>query len=93
MHQDEFPHDDRIAAWAARFSAYNMHVETVTIGPEDVRRLKAQYERVPTSDEVMGTARWNNLTEQERARCMQEAGNTGVAAVAWAVFKKHSSPE
>ncbi len=42
----------------------------------------------PASDDAMGIAWWNGLTEQERARWMQAAGNTGVAADAWKAFKE-----
>jgi len=45
-------------------------------------------ERKPNTDEAMGITWWNGLTKQERARWMQLAGNTGVAADAWAAFKK-----
>ena len=45
-------------------------------------------DRKPTTDEAMGIAWWNGLTEQERARWMRAAGNTGVAADAWAAFKE-----
>jgi hypothetical protein len=45
-------------------------------------------ERKPTPDETMGIEWWNGLTELERARWMQVAGNTGVAAEAWAAFKE-----
>lgn len=49
-------------------------------------------ERKPTTDEAMGIVWWNGLTEQDRARWMQAAGNTGVAADAWAAFKKGADP-
>ncbi|EWS66581.1 hypothetical protein Y695_00174 [Hydrogenophaga sp. T4] len=44
--------------------------------------------REPTVDEMMGIAWWNSLTEQDRARWMRAAENTGVVADAWAAFKK-----
>lgn len=45
-------------------------------------------ERKPTADERMGIAWWNALTEQDRSRWMQAAGDTGVPADAWAAFKE-----
>jgi hypothetical protein len=45
-------------------------------------------ERKPTTDETMGMAWWNGLTEPERAQWMQVAGDTDVAADAWAAFKE-----
>jgi hypothetical protein len=45
-------------------------------------------QRQPTTDEAMGIAWWNGVTDQERARWMQAAGNTGVAADAWTAFKE-----
>lgn len=42
----------------------------------------------PTEDETAGMAWWNGLTDQERADWMERAGNTGVAADAWAAYKR-----
>lgn len=53
---------------------------------DDLRQL-SEAEGGNSTDEAMGIAWWNGLTEQERARWMLEAGNTGVAADAWAAFK------
>lgn len=50
-------------------------------------------DRKPTSDEAMGIAWWNSLDAQERMRWMEAAGNTGVAADAWAAFKKNVDAE
>jgi len=50
-------------------------------------------ERKPTPDEAMGIAWWNSLTEQDRAKWMQAAGNTGVVADVWAAFKWQSMTE
>lgn len=44
--------------------------------------------RKPTTDEAVGIAWWNSLDDQERMRWMEAAGNTGVAADAWAAYKK-----
>lgn len=46
-------------------------------------------ERKPTSDEAIGMAWWNSLTEETRAKWSAKTG-TGVAADAWAVFKADS---
>lgn len=45
---------------------------------------------VPTTDELKGIAWWNGLDEVQRKDWMARADNTGVAADAWAVFKRHS---
>lgn len=39
-------------------------------------------------DAKLGMVWWNRLPEPERAYWAREAGNTGVAADAWAAFKK-----
>lgn len=39
-------------------------------------------------DAELGMAWWNGLTERERAEWMKRAGNTGVAADAWEMFKR-----
>lgn len=44
----------------------------------------------PTADEAMGIAWWNGLDDAQRKDWMARAGNTGIAADAWAVFKSHS---
>lgn len=43
-----------------------------------------------TTDELLGMAWWNGLDETQRQDWMARAGNTGVAADAWAAFKRHS---
>ena len=45
-------------------------------------------ERKPTTDQAMGMAWWNNLSEPQRVRWMAAAGNTGIVADAWLSFKK-----
>jgi hypothetical protein len=40
-----------------------------------------------TDDDELGIAWWNNLTERERARWSEIAGNTGRAKDAWEAFK------
>jgi hypothetical protein len=40
------------------------------------------------TDDELGMAWWNALTEQERARWSREAGNTGRAVDAWQAFKR-----
>ena len=42
----------------------------------------------PHADGARGMEWWNGLAEQDRGRWMQAAGNTGVAADAWAAFKR-----
>jgi hypothetical protein len=44
-------------------------------------------EQLPQPDALLGLSWWNNLTEVERIAWMERAGNTGVAADAWAAFK------
>lgn len=44
-----------------------------------------------TTDELLGMAWWNGLDETQRQDWMARAGNTGVAADAWAAFKCHSA--
>lgn len=43
----------------------------------------------PTTDEAMGMAWWNSLSDEGRAKWAAKAG-TGVAADAWAAFKADS---
>jgi len=43
-------------------------------------------ERKPTTDEAMGMAWWNSLSEDNRSAWAAKAG-TGVVADAWAAFK------
>lgn len=40
-----------------------------------------------TQDETKGMAWWNGLSDEQRKEWMARAGNTGVAADAWAAFK------
>jgi hypothetical protein len=40
------------------------------------------------ADAELGMAWWNGLTVPERREWMERAGNTGVAADAWAAFKR-----
>lgn len=40
-------------------------------------------------DEATGMAWWNGLDDAQRKDWMARAGNTGVAADAWAAFKRH----
>jgi hypothetical protein len=40
------------------------------------------------SEAELGMAWWNRLTERERVQWMAVAGNTGVAADAWAAFRR-----
>lgn len=42
---------------------------------------------VQTQDETKGMAWWNGLSDEQRKEWMARAGNTGVAADAWAAFK------
>ena len=44
-------------------------------------------QRQPTEDEAMGIRLWNSLDDDARAEWARKAGNTGVAADAWAAFK------
>ena len=37
-------------------------------------------------DAANGMEWWNSLIERERAKCLHCAGNTGIAADAWAAF-------
>lgn len=41
-------------------------------------------------DEATGMAWWNGLEDAQRKDWMARAGNTGVAADAWATFKCHA---
>jgi hypothetical protein len=45
-------------------------------------------EREPNADEAAGMFWWNGLDEHQRRKWMEAAGNTGVAADAWAAFKR-----
>jgi hypothetical protein len=46
------------------------------------------------TDDALGMAWWNALTERERAKWSQAAGNTGRAKDAWEAFKRSGlSPE
>jgi hypothetical protein len=46
-----------------------------------------------TADDEIGMIWWNRLSERERAEWSRAAGNTGVAADAWAAFRaKPESP-
>ncbi|RFB76616.1 hypothetical protein [Methylovirgula sp. 4M-Z18] len=45
-------------------------------------------DRTPTDDERAGMAWWNVLTEPSRQYWMRMAGNTGIVADAWAVYKQ-----
>jgi len=44
------------------------------------------------ADGLLGMAWWNGLTRPERVYWMDVAGNTGVAADAWAAFKSNVVP-
>lgn len=39
------------------------------------------------ADDEIGMIWWNSLSERERAEWSRAAGNTGVAADAWAAFR------
>jgi hypothetical protein len=53
------------------------------------RRLAAVRAIAPLHDDAeTGMAWWNNLSDRERKRWMQRAGNTGRAADAWEAFKR-----
>jgi hypothetical protein len=54
---------------------------------QDLIRLLARIGMRPETDAKIGMAWWNRLTEEERREWMHRAGDTGVAADAWAVFK------
>ena len=43
-----------------------------------------------TNDELRGIAWWNGLDDSQRKDWMARAGNTGVAADAWAAFKRYA---
>lgn len=58
-------------------------------GRADLVVLKPR-QRKASSDEAAGIQWWNGLTERQRASWMKKAGNTGVAADAWACFKSAS---
>lgn len=45
-------------------------------------------DREPTADERAGMTWWNTLSEAERRRWMREAGDTGIAADAWAAYQR-----
>ena len=74
--------DRSLHSWPGRLQLVKMAIPNLTKGQDMTD------ERKPTTDEAMGIAWWNGLTEQERARWMQAAGNTGVAADAWAALKE-----
>ena len=40
-----------------------------------------------TADDEIGMIWWNRLSERDRAEWSRAAGNTGVAADAWAAFR------
>ncbi|MBD4469047.1 hypothetical protein GUG81_08550, partial [Xanthomonas citri pv. citri] len=42
------------------------------------------------ADEIAGMAWWNGLPEAERQEWTRHAGNTGVAADAWAEYKRRT---
>lgn len=42
----------------------------------------------PSADERAGMSWWNELTEADRRRWMREAGDTGIAADAWAAYQR-----
>ena len=42
----------------------------------------------PTADNAAGMFWWYGLSDQERARWMREAGDTGRAKDAWEAFKR-----
>ena len=44
------------------------------------------------TDDELGIAWWNSLTERERARWSEKAGNTGRAKDAWEAFKASPPP-
>jgi hypothetical protein len=44
------------------------------------------------TDDELGMAWWNGLSERERARWSREAGNTGRAKDAWEAFKRQGGP-
>lgn len=44
--------------------------------------------QIATSDNQLGIAWWNQLSDVQRTHWMLAAGNTGIVADAWAVFKK-----
>lgn len=50
--------------------------------------VTTQYDREPTADERAGIAWWNALDEADRLQWMQQAGDTGRAADAWAAYKR-----
>jgi hypothetical protein len=43
-----------------------------------------------SSDDTMGMAWWNHITDAERAKWMDRAGSTGSAKDAWEAFKAHT---
>lgn len=52
------------------------------------RPTASQDDRKPTDDERAGMNWWNALTEAERRHWMRKAGDTGIAADAWAAFQR-----
>jgi hypothetical protein len=50
-------------------------------------------ETQPTPDERAGIAWWNALDEAARRYWLQQAGNTGRAADAWAAYKRAERPD
>lgn len=47
------------------------------------------FDRKPTHDEQQGMDWWNGMSRQERIRWLKIAGNTAIAADAWAAYKRH----
>ena len=52
--------------------------------------MHTNIEREPTTDEAMGMAWWNSLSEDGRSAWAKKAG-TGVAADAWSAYKESAT--
>jgi len=54
--------------------------------------VNPERDREPTADERAGMDWWNALDEKTRRHWMDQAGNSGRAADAWAAYKRAQAP-
>jgi hypothetical protein len=73
--------------WPAAVAAAQAHIEHVLRLLEHKQPNTAQTWEAAATDAQLGMTWWNNLTRAERDEWMRRAGDTGVAADAWSVFK------
>lgn len=73
--------------WPAAVAAAQAHLEHALRLLEREQPSTTLAREATATDVQLGMTWWNNLTRAERDEWMRRAGDTGVAADAWALFK------